>query len=54
MKTVAVVTGLLGGGVTISPVVQICTCQQKEECKTFIHHSEPTVENTLVIHQEKK
>lgn len=31
MKTVAVVTGLLGGGVTISPVVQMCTCQRKKK-----------------------
>lgn len=30
MKTVAVVTGLLGGGVTIRPVVQMCTCKTQK------------------------
>lgn len=40
VKTVAVATGLLGGGVTISPVVQIWTCRQEGFLKVRVSLSD--------------
>lgn len=54
MKTVAVVTGLLGGGVTISPVVQMCTCQQKGNVDHKIYHNEYNVNDKLYSHMNNR
>lgn len=54
MKTVAVVTGLLGGGVTISPVVQMCTCQQMRNVDHHIYHNESNVQGKLHSHMKNR